>query len=88
MLLAFVASACLVNEAAYERRKAELGDADGDSFALQDDCDDADASGISVQHAARPRRQRAGLRRCCRRGESVDSKIISEKMINWTAKFQ
>lgn len=35
---------CLINEAVYEARKAELTDADGDGFAQQDECDDADPS--------------------------------------------
>lgn len=35
-------SACLINRDLYEQRKEELTDHDGDSFAQEDDCDDAD----------------------------------------------
>ena len=35
---------CLFDTATYERRTAELTDADGDGFAMKDDCDDDDAA--------------------------------------------
>ncbi len=35
---------CIINAEVYERRKAELTDADGDGFAMEDECDDDDAT--------------------------------------------
>ncbi len=40
-----ILSACLINQDLYQQRKAELEDADGDGFNIdQGDCDDADAT--------------------------------------------
>ncbi len=44
MIILGLLSGCLLNPDAYEQRKAELTDLDGDSYALVDDCDDADAA--------------------------------------------
>lgn len=44
MLLVALLNGCLLNEALYLRRLEALTDHDGDSFAQEDDCDDADAS--------------------------------------------
>ena len=42
MLLLGLLVGCLIDKDAYERRKDELTDSDGDGFAQEDDCDDAD----------------------------------------------
>lgn len=42
MLAILVISACLINEALYQQRLAELSDHDGDGYASEDDCDDGD----------------------------------------------
>lgn len=39
----FLLAGCLINADGYERRKAELSDADGDGVIALDDCDDEDA---------------------------------------------
>ncbi len=44
MLVFTFLSACLVNRELDEQRKEDLSDHDGDSFAQEDDCDDADPS--------------------------------------------
>ncbi|GDX78524.1 hypothetical protein LBMAG42_03350 [Deltaproteobacteria bacterium] len=44
MLLLPLLAGCLINEAVYLRRLEELTDHDGDSYAQEDDCDDADAT--------------------------------------------
>ncbi len=43
MLLLSLLAGCLIDKDAYERRKDALTDGDGDSYAQEDDCDDADA---------------------------------------------
>ncbi len=35
---------CLINRDVYERRLAELTDADGDGFVMEDECNDDDAA--------------------------------------------
>lgn len=44
MFLLALASGCLIDDATYQRRKAELTDHDGDSFAQEDDCDDTEST--------------------------------------------
>jgi hypothetical protein len=44
MMLLGLLVGCLIDKDAYERRKDELTDGDGDGFAQEDDCDDADAA--------------------------------------------
>lgn len=39
-----VLAGCLINTELYERRKAELTDGDGDGYAMEDECNDEDAS--------------------------------------------
>lgn len=41
LILALLTNGCLINEAAYLKRLAELTDSDGDGYAAEDDCDDA-----------------------------------------------
>ncbi|MFN7145552.1 MAG: putative metal-binding motif-containing protein, partial [Myxococcota bacterium] len=41
-LALFLLAGCLVNEATYLARRADLTDADGDGFAREHECDDAD----------------------------------------------
>jgi Putative metal-binding motif/FG-GAP repeat len=43
-MLLFASAACLIDEEAVEKRRAELTDGDGDGFAAEDECDDEDAS--------------------------------------------
>lgn len=40
LLPTLLLSGCLINEAAYLQRLAELTDGDGDGYAAEDDCDD------------------------------------------------
>ena len=44
ILLAMTLAGCLVNEALYEKYKAELADDDGDGWLSRDDCNDDDAA--------------------------------------------
>lgn len=44
MLIFGLLSGCLLNPDAYEQRKEQLTDHDGDAFAQENDCDDADAA--------------------------------------------
>lgn len=44
MLIFGLLSGCLLNPDAYEQRKEQLTDHDGDSFTQENDCDDADAA--------------------------------------------
>ena len=52
----FLLVGCLINKDVYERRLAELTDADGDGFAMGDECDDDGAAvfpGAAQRVAAR-----------------------------------
>lgn len=44
MILTAILAGCLINEAVYSQRLAELTDHDGDSFVQEDDCDDTSAA--------------------------------------------